>query len=77
MATFYLRHPLHGEKVCHSESEASSDKANGWVGFAPTPPPAPVEVVEVIPEPVKAAKPKPVKAEPVAVPDFFNVINKP
>ena len=75
MAHIYLRHPLHGEKVAHSDNEASSDRANGWVDFDPIA--KPIEVEQVTPEPVKAAKPKPVKGDPADVIDFFKVTPKP
>jgi len=67
MPDIYIRHPLHGEKVCHSINEADYDKSNGWVEFDPSiAPPLPV-VSEVVVEPVKIDNP---------VPDFFNVISK-
>lgn len=35
MAVIYLRHPVHGEKVACSDSEAAYDKKHGWVEFDP------------------------------------------
>lgn len=35
MATIYLKHPIHGGKVCSTDIEASHDRANGWVDFDP------------------------------------------
>jgi len=35
MAVIYLEHPLHGQKVACSDSEARYDKGNGWREFDP------------------------------------------
>ena len=35
MATIYLRHFLHGEKVAVSELEAKMDREAGWEDFDP------------------------------------------
>ena len=66
MPNIYLRHEQHGEKVCHSASEAQSDKANGWVEFDPAPP-APV----VIEEPAPPAPVDPIPDPAPVVPDFL------
>lgn len=72
MADIYLEHPIHGQKVCHSESEAAYDRGHGWVEFDPKErvKPAPVEespAPEPEPEmpaflaPAPVAPPPPVK----------------
>jgi hypothetical protein len=42
----YLKHPLHGQKVATSDTEAEYDETNGWVRYNPDTPE--VEVAEPI-----------------------------
>ena len=35
MSVIYLRHPLHGDKVACSDSEAAYDKHHGWTEYDP------------------------------------------
>lgn len=44
MASIYLRHPVHGDKVAVLEQEAAADEKNGWVRYTVSEPPTPVEV---------------------------------
>ena len=66
MPDIYIKHPLHGQKVCHSEAEASYDRSNGWVDFDPYAKGPQAEADPIV---------EPAKAEDV-VPDFFNVLTK-
>lgn len=82
MATIYLCHPRHGQKVACGDLEASMDRANGWVdydpyGVYPFPPvalPEPPVVVEalvvVVSEDVPKDVPKDVITE-AALPSFL------
>lgn len=64
MATIYLRHPMHGEKVATMEQEAQYDETLGWERFTV---PDPYAVVEPTPEPEAVVEPTP-EPEPTPAP---------
>ena len=83
MPEIYLQHPQHGQKVCHSVSEAQADVANGWEEYDPAPSAQPVVVepesvavvdsAQVVAEPevvVESVK-QPAPAAPVVIPSFL------
>lgn len=70
MATIYLRHPMHGEKVATMEQEAQYDETLGWERFT-VPDPYAVAEPEPEPEPTPAprgrGRPRNVEPEPEVV----------
>lgn len=49
MPNFYLHHPLHGQRVVHSEQEAQYDRSNGWTDYFPALVPTPSFLTLVAP----------------------------
>lgn len=45
MATIYLKHPQHGNKIAIAEAEAEADEKNGWERYTPGEDLAPNELV--------------------------------